>query len=93
MCFRVYSKESEIHSDQAGIRVNPHYVDGYFCDVRVDLGGGKTTPRSISASRLARNKIPTAASMFSGLKCSMVLSVTFPYKTGSQKSKMAAEIL
>jgi len=56
-------------------------------------GGGKTTPRGISASRLARNKIPTTTRMFSGSKFSMVLSVTLPDKTGSQKSKMAAEIM
>jgi len=57
------------------------------------LKRGKTTPRGISASRLARNKIPTATPMFSGSNFSMVVSVTLPDKTGSQKSKMAAEIM
>jgi len=57
------------------------------------LKGGKTTPRGISASRQARNKIPTAAPMFSGSNFSTVLSVTLPDETGSQKSKMAAEIM
>jgi len=49
--------------------------------------------RSISASRLARKKIPTATSMYSGSNFSMVLSVTLTDETGSQKSKMAAESL
>ena len=53
--------------------------------------GGKTTPRCISASRLARNKIPTATAMFSGSNFSMALSVTLPDETGSEKSKTAAE--
>jgi len=55
--------------------------------------GGKTTPRGISSSRLARNKIPTAAPMFSGSNCSMMLPITLPDETGSQKSEMAAEIM
>jgi len=71
--------------------VNPHYVEGYFSDVCVE--GGKITLQVVSASRLARNKIPTANPMFSGPKFSMVLKVTLPYETGSQKSKMAAEIM
>jgi len=49
--------------------------------------------RSIWASRLCRNKIPTATPMFSESNFPMVLSVTLPDETGSQKSKMAAEIL
>jgi len=49
---------------------------------------GTTTPRSISASRLARNKMPTSASMFLGSNVSMALSVTLPDETGSQKYKM-----
>jgi len=47
----------------------------------------------ISASRLDRNKITFASSMVLGSNCLMVLSVTLPYKTGSQKTKMAGEIL
>ena len=54
-------------------------------------GGGKLPPSDISASRLARNKIPTATPMFSGSNFSMVLLVTLSDQTGSQKSKMAAE--
>jgi len=54
---------------------------------------GKTTPRGISDSRLARNSIPTVVPMFSGSNVSMVLSVTLPDETGSQKSKMSAEIM
>jgi len=57
------------------------------------LKGVKLPPRGISASRLARNKIPTATTMFSGTNFSMVLSVTLQDETGSQKSKMAADIM
>jgi len=57
------------------------------------LRGVKLPPRGISASRLARNKIPTATPMFLGSNFSMVLSVTLPDETGSQKFKMAAELL
>jgi len=57
------------------------------------LKGVKLLPRGISASRLARNKIPMATPMFSGSNFSMVLSITLPDETGSQKSKMAAEIM
>jgi len=39
---------------------------------------GKTTPRGIAASRLARNKIPAATPIFSGSNLSIVLSVTLP---------------
>jgi hypothetical protein len=39
------------------------------------------------------NTIPTATPMFSGSYFSMVLSVTLPDETGSQKSKMAAEMM
>jgi len=49
--------------------------------------------RGISASKIARYKIPTATSMCSGSNFSKVLSVTLPYETGSQKSKIAAEIM
>ena len=56
------------------------------------LKGDKTTLRFISASRLARNKIPTYT-MFLASNFSMVLSVTLPDETGSQKSKMAAEMM
>jgi len=38
---------------------NP-YIEGYFSDVCVEGEGVKLPPRSILASRLARNKIPTA---------------------------------
>jgi len=57
--------------------------------------GVKLTPRGISASKLARNKIPAAMAtlMFSGSNFSMVISVTLPDEIGSQKSKMAAEIM
>ena len=54
-------------------------------------GRDKTTPRCISASRLARNKIQTATPMFLGSNFPMLISVTLPGETGSQKSKMAAE--
>ena len=50
----------------------------------------KKYPQGISASRLARNTIPTATPMLSGSNFSMGLSVTLSDKTGSQKSKMAA---
>jgi len=70
---------------------NPHMLKVIL--VTFVLKGDKTTPRDISASRLARNKIPTAILMFSGSNFSTVLSVTLPDKTGSQKSKMAAEIM
>jgi len=53
----------------------------------------KLPPRGISAYRLARNKIPTATPWFSGSNFSMVLSVTLPHETGSQKFKMAADIM
>ena len=43
-----------------------------------------------AASRLARNKIPTATPMFSGSNLSIMLSVGLLDETGSQKSKMAA---
>jgi len=68
-------------------------MTGYFCDACVEGAGVKLTPRGISSSRLARNKIPTATRMFSGLNVSMVLSVTLPDEIRSQKSKMAAEIM
>ena len=67
------------------------HVKGYFTDVCVAGGGGELPHRCISASRLTRYKISTATSMFSGLNFSMVLSVTLPDETGSQKPKMAAE--
>jgi len=56
-------------------------------------GGLKLPARGISASGLARNIIPTATAMFSGSNFSMVLSVILPAETGSQKAKMAAEIM
>jgi len=55
--------------------------------------GSKTTPRDISVSRLARNRIPTATPMSSGSNVSTVQSVTLPDETGSQNTKMAAEIM
>jgi len=70
----------------------PSYVEGYFGDVCVEWGV-KTTPRGISASRLARNKIPTATPMFLGSNFSIGRSVALPDVTRSQKSKMAAEIM
>ena len=57
----------------------------------LEAGGVKLPPRCISASKLARNEIPTATPMFLGSNCSIVLSVKLPDGTGSQKSKMAAE--
>jgi len=48
---------------------------------------------SISAFRLARNKIPTATTHVFGSNVSMVLSVTLPDENGSQTFKMAAEIM
>ena len=51
----------------------------------------KLPPSCISASRLVRNKIPTATPMCLGSNVSMVLTVTLPAGTGSQKYKMAAE--
>ena len=71
----------------------PSYVKGYFTDVCFEVGGGKTTPTCISASRLARNKIPTATPIFLGSNFSMALSVTLLDETSSQKSKMAVEIM
>jgi len=53
----------------------------------------KLSPRGISASRLARNKVPTATPMILGSNVSMVLSVTLPDEIVSQKSNMAAEIM
>ena len=47
-------------------------------------------PQGISASRLARNTIPTATPMFLGSNFSLGLSATLSDETGSQKSKMAA---
>ena len=44
----------------------------------------------ISASRLARIKIPTATPMLLGSNFSMVPSVILPEETGCQKTKMAA---
>jgi len=70
---------------------NPHMLKVIF--VPFVLKWGETTPRDISASGLARNKIPTAIPMFSGSNFLMVLSVTLPDEIGSQKSKMAAEIM
>jgi len=70
---------------------NRQYVERYFSDVCVE--GGKTTPRGISASRLARNKIPTASPMFSGSNILVMLLVTLADETESRKSKMAAEIM
>ena len=78
--------KSELVLDQ------PSYVEGYFTDVSVEREG-KTTPRCISASRLDENKSPTATPMFLESTFSMVLSVTLPDKTGSQKSKIAAAIM
>jgi len=58
------------------------------------LRRGKTTPRGIAASRLAWNKIPPATPMFLALNyLLLVLSVTLPDETSSQKSKMTAEIM
>jgi len=71
--------------------LNPHMLKVIL--VTFVLKGGKTTPRGISASRLARNKIPTATPMFSGSNLSTVLSVTLPDETGSQKSTMVAKIM
>jgi hypothetical protein len=45
--------------------------------------------QGISASRLAKHTIPTAAPMFLGSNFSLGLSVTLSDETGSQKSKMA----
>jgi len=50
----------------------------------------KLPRRGISASKIARNKIPTATPMFSG---SMVLSKALQDENESQKFKMAAEIM
>jgi len=61
--------------------------------VTLVLKGGGNNPRGILASELARNKIPTINTMISGSNVSMVLSMTLPDETGSQKSKMAAEIM
>jgi len=60
-------------------------LEDNFSDVCVEGG--------ISASKLARNNIPTANPIFSGSDFSMVLSATLPDETGSQKSKTAAEIM
>ena len=73
--------------------LSPHMLKVILLTFVLKGGGGKTSPRCISASRLARNKIPTASRMFSGSNFSMVPSVTVLDEAGSQKSKMAAEIL
>ena len=60
------------------------------------LNGGagcKTTPRRISAYTLARNEIPTVTHVLLGSNYSMVQLVSLPDETGSQKSKMASEII
>jgi len=72
-------------------KVSPHMLKVIL--VTFLFKGGKTTPRGILASRLARNKIPTATPMFLGSNVSMVLSVTLPDETRSQKSEMAAKIM
>ena len=56
--------------------VPPNYTP--VTDVCVECN---TTNRCISASRLARNNILTATSMFSGSNFSMVLSVTLSDET------------
>jgi len=73
------------------LSINPHMLKVILVTF-VLKGGGKTTPRGISASRLTRNNISTATFMFSGSNFSMVLSVTLQDETGSYKSKMAAKI-
>jgi hypothetical protein len=65
------------------------YTQGYFTPVS-NQGGVKLPPMCISASRLARIKIPTATPMFLGSNFSMVPSVILPEETGCQKTKMAA---
>jgi len=57
----------------------PSYVEGYLSDVCVE--GGVNYPQGISASRLARNKIPMATPIFLGSNFSTVLSVTLPNET------------
>jgi hypothetical protein len=49
-------------------------------------------PQGISGSILVRNTIPMATPVFSESHDSLLLSVTLSYETGSQKSKMVAEI-
>ena len=51
------------------------------------------TSKCISAYKLVRNEFPTATSMFAGSNFSMALSVTLQDETGSQTSKIAAEII
>jgi len=63
----------------------PSYVESYFSDVFVE--GGLNYPRGISASRLAKNKIPTAIPMFSGSNLSMVPSVTHPDQMKSRNPR------
>ena len=57
--------------------------------------GGIKLPSGVSQvlDYIVMNKIPTATPMFSGSYFSMVLSVTLPDETGSQISKMAAEMM
>jgi len=66
------------------------------CCLGLGLGLLKTasSPTSL-VSRLAGDKLPTATPdrMFSGSNFSMVLSVTLPDQTGSQKCKLAAGII
>ena len=69
--------------------VNPHTMKVILLTLVLKEEGVKLSPRCISASKLARNKIPTGQ----GSNFSMVLSVTLPYGIGGQKSKMAAEIM
>ena len=63
-------------------------VNLFFIYLCADLE--EKVPQGISASRLARNTIPTATPMFLGSNFSLGLSVTLSDETGSQKSKMAA---
>ena len=62
-----------------------------FSHLRMVIGR-VNIPQAISASRPARNKIPTATvyPLFSGSRNSMDLFRKTPYVTGSQKFKMAA---
>ena len=92
---RLYLAEKFEHTSKNGCRcsspqlllvINPHMLKVILL-TSVLRGGVKLPPRCISASRLARNDIPTTNPMFSRSTFSMALSVTLPDETGSQKSR------
>jgi len=71
---------------------NPHMLKVIF--VTFMLKGGLKLPLGVSQPLdQLETKFQRLPFMFSGSNFSMVLPVTLPDETGSQKSKMAAEIM